>query len=105
MSNNKNLHKAKEAKNDEFYTQYKDEQEELKRYDKELNDKVVYCNCDVPFKSNFCMYFLNNFKRLRLKRLVCTSKAVKGGGCGYKLDISREQIDRLKSSEGIISKL
>lgn len=80
-------------------------QEELKRYDKELNDKVVYCNCDVPFKSNFCMYFLNNFKRLRLKQLVCTSKAVKGGGCGYKLDISREQIDRLKSSEGIISKL
>ena len=104
-NNNKNLHKAKEVKNDEFYTLYKDVHEELKRYDKELNDKVVYCNCDVPFKSNFYMYFLNNLKRLGLKRLICTSKAINGEKHGYKLDISRNQMDELGGSKRVISKL
>ena len=48
MSNNSNLHKAKKAKNDEFYTQLTDVEKEMKHYKDHFNDKVVYCNCDDP---------------------------------------------------------
>jgi hypothetical protein len=74
---NSNLSKAKKAKNDEFYTQYPDIQKEIDaylEYDKNtFRDKVVYCNCDDPFESNFFRYFVLNFKRLGLKRLITTS--------------------------------
>jgi hypothetical protein len=74
---NKNLGAAKKAKNDEFYTQYSDIQKEVEAY-LEFNpntflNKVVYCNCDDPFESNFFRYFALNFKRLGLKRLITTS--------------------------------
>ena len=48
MSNNSNLHRAKKAKNDEFYTQFSDIENELKHYKEHFKDKVVYCNCDDP---------------------------------------------------------
>lgn len=74
---NTNLTSAKKAKNDEFYTQYPDIQKEIGAYlmyDKDtFRDKVVYCNCDDPFESNFFRYFTLNFKRLGLKRLITTS--------------------------------
>ena len=73
MSKNENLHKAKSQKNDEFYTQYEDIQLELNHYEKHFEGKTVLCNCDDPFESNFCKFFLRNFNYLKLKRLICTS--------------------------------
>ncbi len=74
---NKNLTKAKKAKNDEFYTKFSDIQKEIEsylEYDKNtFKDKVVYCNCDDPFESNFFRYFVLNFNRLGLKSLITTS--------------------------------
>ena len=74
---NSNLSSAKKAKNDEFYTQYSDIQKEIEAYLEYNPDvfrgKVVYCNCDDPFESNFFRYFALNFNRLGLKRLITTS--------------------------------
>jgi len=77
MVNSSNLNKAKKAKSDEFYTQYEDIQKEIEAY-LEFNsdvfrDKVIYCNCDDPFESNFFRYFVLNFNRLGLKQLITTS--------------------------------
>lgn len=70
---NSNLHKANKAKKDEFYTQLVDIQKELKNYKEQFKGKVVYCNCDDPFESNFFKHFALNFKALGLKRLIATS--------------------------------
>lgn len=70
---NNNLHKANKAKKDEFYTQLVDIEKELKHYKEQFRGKVVYCNCDDPFESNFFKYFANNFNALGLKRLIATS--------------------------------
>lgn len=72
-SSNKNLHKASRAKKDEFYTQLVDIEKELKHYKEQFKGKVVYCNCDDPFESNFFKYFASNFNALKLKRLIATS--------------------------------
>jgi hypothetical protein len=71
-SQNKNLHKAKHGKNDEFYTQLSDIERELKHYKHHFKDKVVYCNCDDPRVSNFFHYFSYNFDKLGLKKLITT---------------------------------
>lgn len=73
MSNNASYNSAKSAKYDEFYTQYEDIQKELNHYEKFFYGKTVLCNCDDPFESNFCKFFLRNFNYLGLKRLICTS--------------------------------
>jgi len=70
---NQNLHKANKAKKDEFYTQLVDIEKELKHYKEQFRGKVVYCNCDDPFESNFFKYFASNFNALGLKRLIATS--------------------------------
>src|SRR3990167_9400533 len=74
---NINLTNAKRAKNDEFYTQYADIEKEITAYldfnPNVFRDKVVYCNCDDPFESNFFRYFVINFNKLGLKQLVTTS--------------------------------
>lgn len=72
-SSNKNLHKAGQAKKDEFYTQLVDIEKELKHYKDQFRGKVVYCNCDDPFESNFFKYFAANFNALGLKKLITTS--------------------------------
>ena len=69
---NKNLHKAKTGKNDEFYTQLTDIEKELKHYKEHFKDKVVFCNCDDPRVSNFFHYFSYNFESLGLKKLIAT---------------------------------
>ena len=69
---NKNLHKAKKGKNDEFYTQLSDIERELKHYKHHFKDKVIYCNCDDPRVSNFFHYFSYNFEKLGLKKLITT---------------------------------
>ena len=76
MKNN-NLANAKRVKNDEFYTQYSDIQKEIEAYleynSSVFRGKVVYCNCDDPFESNFFRYFVLNFNKLGLKQLITTS--------------------------------
>lgn len=74
---NQNLGAARVAKQDEFYTQYVDIQKEVEAYlefdPDSFRGKVVYCNCDDPFESNFFKYFAANFNKLDLKRLITTS--------------------------------
>lgn len=70
---NKNLRNASKAKKDEFYTQLTDIEKELKHYKEQFRGKVVYCNCDDPFESNFFKYFASNFNALGLKQLITTS--------------------------------
>ena len=72
MARNKNMHKAKKAKNDEFYTQLSDIENELRHYRKHFKGKTVYCNCDDPNISNFFKFFSLNFDKLGLKRLITT---------------------------------
>ena len=71
-SSNKNLHKARDSKKDEFYTQLCDIELEVKNYKNHFQDKVVYCNCDDPRVSNFFHYFSHNFEKLKLKKLIAT---------------------------------
>jgi len=72
-SGNRYIDRARVAKQDEFYTQYADIANELKHYVDHFRGKVVYCNCDDPFESNFFKYFAANFNKLGLKKLVATS--------------------------------
>ena len=72
---NTNLQKAKRYKNDEIYTRYEDIEKEVLHYKSSFKNKTVLCNCDDPFESNFCKFFLKNFNVLKLKRLICTSFA------------------------------
>ena len=69
---NKNLHLAKVAKNDEFYTQLTDISDELKYYRESFEGKVVFCNCDDSEESEFTRYFILNFHALKLKKFICT---------------------------------
>ena len=69
---NKNLNAAKTAKKDEFYTQMTDIERELQHYWQHFRDKVVLCNCDDPYESNFFKYFALRFNQLGLKKLICT---------------------------------
>jgi hypothetical protein len=69
---NRNLTKAKEAKQDEFYTQLTDIEKELKHYRKHFRGKTVYCNCDDPKVSNFFEFFNKKFTEWGLKRLITT---------------------------------
>lgn len=71
-TDNSILHKAKESKSDEFYTQYCDIERELAHYSSQFKGKTVYCNCDDSTKSNFFKYFANNFHILGLKKLIAT---------------------------------
>jgi hypothetical protein len=72
IAKNKLLNKAKRDKQDEFYTQLSDIENELKHYRQYFKDKVVFCNCDDPQESNFWKYFKLNFDHLELKKLIAT---------------------------------
>lgn len=69
---NSQLSAAKKAKNDEFYTQLTDIEKELRHYRRHFCGATVLCNCDDPFESNFFKYFVLNFNRLGLKKLIAT---------------------------------
>lgn len=94
-----NLRKAKENKNDEFYTLYSDIEKEINSYlDFNFNvfkDKVILCPCDDPEWSNFTKYFALNFKKLGLKKLICTSYAHNS----KKIDMPFQPSDYEKESE------
>ena len=69
------LNAAAKAKKDEFYTQLTDIEKEMRYYRKHFKGKTVLCNCDDPFESNFFKYFVLNFNRLGLKKLIATCYA------------------------------
>ena len=135
MAKNLSLNAASIAKQDEFYTSFDDIQLEVNHYVKHFENKTVLCNCDDPFESQFCFFFLLNFNYLKLKRLICTSyssspiiseqlllfdeeeRPVKRG-CGYVIDItepipmangvelSQQDVETfLKSSKRCVKKL
>lgn len=74
---NTHLSGAKNAKNDEFYTRFADIEKEVGAYleynPNAFRNKIIYCNCDDPFESNFFRYFVLNFNKLGLKQLITTS--------------------------------
>ncbi len=72
-ANNQSLGNARDAKQDEFYTQLGDISNELKHYKAQLRGKTIFCNCDDPFESNFFKYFALNFNALGLQKLIATS--------------------------------
>lgn len=67
------LDKAKKNKADEFYTQLPDIEAELRHYKEHFRGKIIFCNCDDPYESNFFKYFALNFNFLGLKKLIATS--------------------------------
>lgn len=75
MSGNSILNSARysSGNTDEWYTTYETIAEEMEHYKEQFRGKVVLCNCDNPFESNFCRYFLKKFNVLQLKKLICTS--------------------------------
>lgn len=90
MSGNSILNNAKYSANtDEWYTTYETIAEELAHYEGQFKGKTVLCNCDDPFESNFSYYFLKNFNRLEIKKLICTS-------------FSESKIDLIKDNNQVI---
>lgn len=75
MAGNKDLQNANKAKKDEFYTQLVDIEKELKYYKDYFKNKIIFCNCDDPFESNFFKYFAMNFNHLGLKKIITTCYA------------------------------
>lgn len=72
MAKNTSLGKAKDAKQDEFYTRLSDIENELRHYREHFKGKTVLCNCDDPYESNFFKYFALNFNKLGLSKLIAT---------------------------------
>ncbi len=89
MAKNESLHKAREAKQDEYYTQISDIERELAHYEEHFCDKIVFCNCDDPAYSNFWRYFQLKFYQLGLKKLVSTHYDPHSPS--YKMEIVRKE--------------
>ena len=103
---NKKLTAAKKAKNDEFYTQYRDIEKEISAYldyDPDVfRGKTILLPCDDPEWSNFTKYFAQNFERFGLKKIISTSYAVesKKYKSGYQpslFEINDPQFDKIKT--------
>lgn len=92
MAGNRNLNSAKTARKDEFYTQLTDIEKEMRYYRKHFKGKTVLCNCDDPFESNFFKYFVLNFNRLGLKKLIAT--------CYATSPIAGKQLQYYEQSDG-----
>ena len=90
------LDNAKINKKDEFYTQLIDIEKELIHYTKHFKDKIVYCNCDYPEKSNFWKYFHNHFEELGLRELFATYYGE--GASFYRFDGKETTITPLKGN-------
>lgn len=92
---NKHLHKAKDNKKDEFYTQLSDIERELGHYKEHFKGKIVFLNCDDPEESNFWKYFALNFEFLGLKKLIATHFG--NGRPSYKLELVRANDGKLNT--------
>ena len=95
MSNNNNLHAAKKAKNDEFYTQYGDIASELRHYWDSLKGQRVLCPCDDYRRSNFYKYFKDNFRYIGLNTLIATNYDTGDGAWKCVYDGEKETVTRL----------
>jgi hypothetical protein len=100
MSMSKNLHSAKRAKNNEFYTRLEDIEKELKHYEEHFRGKVVYCNCDDPAWSNFPRYFKDNFDGLGIKKLLTSYYDPTTGSGDFR---SQECVDLLKQADIVVT--
>ena len=87
-SGNSILNSAKYSSDntDEWYTTYETIEEEVCHYKEQFKEKIVLCNCDDPYESNFCYYFLRHFNELNLRRLICTSYS------GSKIDQIKDNV-------------
>lgn len=99
---NSNLHKAREVKNDEFYTLLPDIEKELKNYKEYLRDKVIFCNCDDPEWSNFYKYFSLNFKHLGIKKVITTHFEKITPPTSYKLVMELDENGETKTTKTIL---
>lgn len=96
MAANKNLGRARQNKNDEFYTQLTDIEKELRHYKEHFKGKRIFCNCDDPEFSNFWRYFELNFDHLGLQSL--TSTHYNETTATYRLDMFRDEAGNVVSS-------
>ena len=97
---NETLNKAKERKNDEFYTQYSDIAKELEHYDKDkFKNKAIYLPCDRP-QSNFVAYFKEHYEEYKYKELVYTyiSREENEEVFAYRFDGKKETKTKLKGN-------
>ena len=95
---NTQLGEAKKAKKDEFYTQLGDINAELRHYFHHFAGKVVFCNCDDPYESNFFKYFAANFNALKLKRLIATCYAG-SSVAGRQLDLFADEPETIEEEK------
>ena len=105
MANNSNLHAAKSAKNDEFYTQLNDVEKEMKHYKDFFRGKKVLCNCNDDRWSSFFKYFSMNFEHLGLVKLTCVSYSKDGHGMKYVFDGDINKNRMVDDEEVIITEL
>ncbi len=94
------LNNAQKSKNDEFYTQYEDVEREMNAYiDFDANvfrGKTILCPCDDGFESNFTRYFAQNFMKLGLKKLICTSYAYESKNEDFEYKITENELSSPK---------
>ena len=105
MSKNNNLHTAKTAKRDEFYTMLTDIEKEMRYYKDFFKGKVVYCNCDDARESNFFKYFSLNFEFLGLKKLISTGYKADGKGVVLVYEGDKNGNRRVDNEEIIVNEL
>lgn len=101
MAENSNLASAKNAKKDEFYTQYSDIEAEMNAYitfnPDVFRGKTILLPCDDPEWSNFTRYFASNFVRFGLKKLISTSYAFSSGNANMtRLEVNSPLYDAAK---------
>ena len=100
--NNRNLLKAKQAKNDEFYSRYEDIEKEVIQYWPKLKGRIVYCPCDDYRWSNFVKYFKDHFQEIGLKRLIATNYNIGDGAYRYDYDGEKEKCTEIKDMPGVV---
>ena len=106
-NSNAALNKGKKEKEDEFYTQLSDIENEMRHYKKYFKGKTVFCNCDDPFESNFFKFFVLNFNRLGLKKLICTcysNSPIAGTQLSF-ADIGKEYIGSDRAYKAIVTEV
>ena len=105
---NKNLHDAKAAKKDEFYTRIEDISNELRHYRDFFRGKSVLCNCDDPYESNFFKYFALNFNSWGLRRLTATcydGSPVAGSELRLPFDVETAQAKKRTAHKIVITEV
>lgn len=105
MAKNSNLHTAKSAKNDEFYTQLSDIEKEMKHYKDFFRGKKVLCNCNDDRWSSFFKYFSMNFEHLGLTKLTCVSYNKDGHGVKYVFEGAVNKNRMVDDEEIVITEL